>query len=432
MMKDQTSHDAQPNRDSSDPNDRAADSEDRAAGSFGTVGDPTRPLDDVTVVELGHIAAGPFCSLLLAELGAEVVKVEHRASGGDSVRDSTPVGNGLFNAVNRNKLGITLDLKTDDGIEAFLDLIAEADVFVENLRPGAPERLGIGYDDLRTLNEGLIYCSVKGFNDGPYQDYPALDPVAEALSGLMSVTGHPGNPPARAGTSVADMTAALFGALGVTAALRQRERTGVGQHVTAPLFESTVSLMSYWLVYTQTTEEIPDPIGAGHDNWAPYDVYLAADDRWVFVGPSSQAGWERLCTALDVRLDEEDRFETVADRRRNEDALDAELQAVIERIESEELVDRLREAGVPVAPVQNVREVCSDDHLIATDALGEITTATGDGESVRVPKIPIRSSAFERPDPTDPPDLGQDTAEVLERLGYDEDRVDRLRENGVI
>ncbi len=433
-MKDQTTHDAdaQSNRNSRDPDDRAAGSNDRAAGSFGTGGDPTRPLDGVTVVELGHIAAGPFCSLLLAELGAEVVKVEHRASGGDSVRDSTPVGNGLFNAVNRNKLGITLDLKTDDGIEAFLDLIAEADVFVENLRPGAPDRLGIGYDDLRTLNEGLIYCSVKGFNDGPYQDYPALDPVAEALSGLMSVTGHPGNPPARAGTSVADMTAALFGALGVAAALRQRERTGVGQHVTAPLFESTVSLMSYWLVYTQTTEEVPDPIGAGHDNWAPYDVYLAADDRWVFVGPSSQAGWERLCEALDVRLDEEDRFETVADRRRNEDALDAELQAVIERIESEELVDRLREAGVPVALVQNVREVCSDEHLIATDALGEITTATGDDETVRVPKIPIRSSAYERPDPTDPPDLGEDTTDVLERLGYEEGRIDRLRENGAI
>ncbi|MWV65094.1 CoA transferase [Halorubrum sp. JWXQ-INN 858] len=394
--------------------------------------DLDRPLDDVTVVELGHIAAGPFCSLLLAELGAEVVKVERRASGGDSVRDSTPVGNGLFNAVNRNKLGITLDLKTGGGLDAFTDLIAEADVFVENLRPGAPDRLGIGYDDLRAVNEGLVYCSVKGFNEGPYASYPALDPVAEALSGLMSVTGHPGNPPARAGTSVADMTAALFGAFGVVAALRQREHTGAGQRVTAPLFESTVSLMGYWLVYAQTSGETPDPIGAGHDNWAPYDVYRSADDRWVFVGPSSQAQWERLCDALDVRLHEEDRFETVADRRRNEPALDEALQAVIGSIPAAALVEGLREVDVPVAPVQDVSEVPTDPHLVETDALGEVETATGDHETVTVPKLPIRSSAYSRIDPADPPALGADTERVLEELGYDADEIERLERDGVI
>ena len=304
----------------SDPPHSAGDESTRA-----TERQLNRPLSDVTVVELGHIAAGPFCSLLLAELGADVVKIERRASGGDSVRDSTPVGNSLFNAVNRNKRGLTLDLKTEGGKEAFLDLIAEADVFVENLRPGAPERLEIGYEDLRESNPKLVYCSVKGFNEGPYQDYPALDPVAEALSGLMSVTGHPGNPPARAGTSVADMTAGLFGALGVVAALRQREHTGEGQHVTAPLYESTVALMNYWLVYAQSSGDTPEPIGAGHDNWAPYNVYQSADDKWVFVGPSSQTHWERLCEALGISLDEEDRFATIVDRRRNEDALDAEL-----------------------------------------------------------------------------------------------------------
>lgn len=391
-----------------------------------------RPLSDVTVVELGHIAAGPFCSLLLAELGADVVKIERRASGGDSVRDSTPVGNSLFNAVNRNKRGLTLDLKTEGGKEAFLDLIAEADVFVENLRPGAPERLEIGYEDLRESNPKLVYCSVKGFNEGPYQDYPALDPVAEALSGLMSVTGHPGNPPARAGTSVADMTAGLFGALGVVAALRQREHTGEGQHVTAPLYESTVALMNYWLVYAQSSGDTPEPIGAGHDNWAPYNVYQSADDKWVFVGPSSQTHWERLCEALGISLDEEDRFATIVDRRRNEDALDAELQSVIGELHSNELVEGLRAVGVPVAPVQNLHEVTNDEHLRETGGLGEIITATGDGDRVSVPKIPITSSAFSRPDPTDPPELGGDTAVILNELGYDEDEIERLFEEGAI
>ncbi|SFC69089.1 Crotonobetainyl-CoA:carnitine CoA-transferase CaiB [Halobiforma haloterrestris] len=391
-----------------------------------------RPLEDTTVIELGHIAAGPFCSLLLAELGADVIKIEHGASGGDSVRGGTPVGNSLFNAVNRNKRGISLDLKTDGGMEAFRDLITTADVFVENLRPGAPEKLGIGYDDLRNVNPELVYCSIKGFNEGPYEDYPALDPVAEALSGLMSVTGHPDKSPARAGTSVADMTAALFGAFGITAALRQREHTGTGQHVTAPLFESTVSLMGYWLVYAQAYDTRPEPLGAGHDNWAPYDVYQTTDDRWVFVGPSSQAQWERLCEALGLQLHEEDRFETVDDRRRNEDALDDELQGVIGKLTADELVEGLHDVGVPVAPVQNVDEVPADEHLAATDALGEIETAEGESTSVSVPKLPLRSSQFQRPEPTDPPELGADTDAVLRDLGYSDAEIESLRNSGCL
>lgn len=391
-----------------------------------------RPLDDVTVLELGHIAAGPFCSLLLAELGADVVKIERRAAGGDSVRDSSPVGNSLFNAVNRNKRSVALDLKTDGGLEAFYDLVGEADVFVENLRPGAPERLGIGYEELRERNEGLVYCSIKGFNEGPYQEFPALDPIAEALSGLMSVTGHPGNPPARAGTSVADMTAALFGVIGVVSGLRQREFTGEGQRVTAPLFESTVSLMGYWLAYAQAYDDLPEPIGAGHDNWAPYDVYRTADESWVFVGPSSQTQWERLCEALEVDLHERERFETLEDRRANESDLDAALQSVIEDLPADDLVARLRDVGVPVAPVQNVREVTEDDHLEATGALGTIEATEGARAELSVPRLPLRSSAFDSPAPADPPALGADTEEVLAEFGYSDAEIERLREENCL
>ena len=391
-----------------------------------------RPLNDITVLELGHIAAGPFCSLIVAELGADVIKVERRASGGDSVRDSSPVGNSLFNAVNRNKRAITLDLKTDDGLAVFYDLIGEADAFVENLRPGAPERLGIGYEQLREQNPELVYCSIKGFNEGPYQEYPALDPIAEALSGLMSVTGHPDKPPARAGTSVADMTAALFGAIGVVSGIRQRAITGEGQHVTAPLYESTVSLMGYWLAYAQAYDDVPEPIGASHENWAPYDVYLAADETWVFVGPSSQAQWERLCAALEVDLHERPAFETLADRRANEADLNAELQAVIRERPADEVVAAVREVGVPVAPVQNVREVGEDEHLLASDALGTIETTEGADAEVAVPLLPLRSSTFDAPSPTKPPELGEDTDAILAELGYDADEIERLRNDGCL
>lgn len=398
--------------------------------------DPTdtanRPLSDVTVVELGHIAAGPFCSLLLAELGAEVVKIEHRASGGDSVRDSTPVGNSLFNAVNRNKQSVSIDLKTEGGLAAFETLIAETDVFVENLRPGAPDRLGIGYDDLRSVNDGLVYCSIKGFNEGPYQDLPALDPVAEALSGLMSVTGHSGSPPARAGTSVADMTAALFGAFGIVGALRQRATTGEGQHLTAPLFESTVSLMGYWLAYTQAYDDIPEPIGAGHDNWAPYNVYRSADERWVFVGPSSQRDWEALCRALDIELHERPAFETLADRRENEAELDTELGGVIGEHDAETVVSLLRAADVPVALVQNLKEVTEDDHMAATGGFVDVDTVAGAPAEVSVPRFPVRSSGFEPPAATDPPELGEHTERVLRGLGYSDGEIERLRAEGCL
>ncbi|ELK49335.1 CAIB/BAIF family protein, partial [Haloferax sp. BAB-2207] len=185
------------------------------------------PLDGVRVLELGHIIAGPFCSMLLADLGADVIKVEH-PEGGDLIRGSSPVGNSSFNYVNRDKRSLTLDLKSDAALDAFFDLLDETDVVVENYAPGTAERLGIGYEQLRETHPGLVYCSIKGFNPGPYESYPALDPIAEALSGLMSVTGHEGMPPVRSGTSIADMAASFYGAIAVLGALYRRDRTGRG------------------------------------------------------------------------------------------------------------------------------------------------------------------------------------------------------------
>lgn len=390
------------------------------------------PLQDINVLEIGHVVAGPFCSLLLAELGANVVKIEHGATGGDSVRGSSSVGNSVFNTLNRNKRGISLDLKTDDGLETFKDLASKADVIVENLRPGAPEGLGVDYESIKECNERIIYCSIKGFNPGPYEEYPALDPVAEALSGLMSVTGHSDSPPARAGTSVADMAASLFGALGVVAAIRWREKTGEGQKITSPLFESNVALMNYWLVYEQAYDSIPEPLGAGHINWSPYNIYQTADDRWVFVGPSSQGAWERLCQALGVQYHEKERFATLADRRDNEAELDALLAEEIRTWSTDELVEALRDAGVSTAPVQNLSEVNDDPHLKATGAFTTIDTTEGPEKRVQVPVLPIRSTAYDPADATKPPALGEHTTEVLQEIGYSSEQIEQLREDGCL
>ena len=390
-----------------------------------------QPLSDVTVLELGHIIAGPFCSMLLADLGAEVIKVEHPERG-DAVRDSNPVGNSSFNYVNRNKLGVTADLKSEQGRAVFRDLVEEADVLVENYAAGTADRLGVGYDDLRPVNEGLVYCSIKGFNPGPYEQFPALDPVAEALSGMMSVTGHPDSSPVRSGTSVADMAASLYGALTILAAVRQRDATGEGQHVTVPLFESSVALMGYWLAFTQAYDEVPEPMGASHPSWAPYDVFRSADDEWVFVGPSSDRQWRRFCEALGVDLHEDDRFAALDDRLDNREALKDAVQSVCADYEADDLVERLQQAGVPVAPVNDTADVCEDPHLDATNAMSEVRATEGEGGRIRVPRFPARATGFDRVESTDPPALGEDTDAVLGALGYDRERIRRLREEGVV
>lgn len=404
------------------------------------------PLDDVTVIELGHIVAGPFCGLILSDLGAEVIKVEHPA-GGDSVRESSPVGTSLFAAINRNKRSVTLDLKSEGGREAFEKLVGEADAVVENFAEGAPDRLGVGYEDLREVDPSLVYCSIKGFGDGPYRDYPALDPIAEAMSGLMSVTGREGHPPVRVGTSVADMAAAMYGAIGVLAALRHRDRTGEGQFLRAPLFESTATMMGYWLTYTDAYDEVPGPQGASHPNWSPYDVFETADDEWAFVGPSSQGQWEALCDALDAgHLAADDRFDTIRDRRAHDEELVDELQAVIDDagLTRTELIHRLRDAGVPVAPVNDTAEALADEHLAATDFFAEVDaemvpeTDEGDEDgppdarTVQVSRSPLSSTGFDRQDATDPPGLGEDTDAVLEALGYSAEEIADLRETGAI
>jgi crotonobetainyl-CoA:carnitine CoA-transferase CaiB-like acyl-CoA transferase len=390
-----------------------------------------RPLSDVTVLELGHIIAGPFCSMILADLGAEVIKVES-PGGGDAVRDSSPIGNSSFNYVNRNKLSVTLDLKSDDGKAIFEELVANADVLVENFAAGTVDRLGVGYDDLKTVNEELVYCSIKGFNQGPYERFPALDPVAEALSGVMSVTGHPGQPPVRSGTSLSDMVASLYAAVTVLGAIRQRQETGTGQHLTVPLFESTVALMGYWLAYTQAYDDVPEPMGASHPGWAPYDVFRSGDDEWVFIGPSSDRQWRQFCDALGLDIGDDERFAELENRLENRTELHAIVEATCEEYTRDELVTRLQDAGVPVAPVNDMGDVRDDPHLEATDALAEVEATEGDGDRVRTPRFPARSTGFDRVESTDPPSLGEDTTPVLEALGYDEGEIDRFREAGVL
>lgn len=227
------------------------------------------------------------------------------------------------------------------------------------------------------------------------------------------------------------MTASLYAAVSVVAAVRQRARTDEGQHITVPLFESTVSLMGYWLAYTQAYDEDPEPMGASHPGWAPYDVYRSADDEWVFIGPSSNRAWNQLKDALSLDVDE-DRFGSLEERLSNRDAVDALVAAACERLNTDTIIARLQAAGVPVAPVNDLKSVREDPHLGATDAFATVRATEGDGDRIETPRFPGRSTGFDRVASTDPPVLGEDTAMVLAALGYDEtDRI-ALSNEGVI
>lgn len=380
-------------------------------------------LSDLRVLELGNIVAGPFASSILADLGAEVVKIE-RPGTGDSIRSSGESGDAIFNALNRNKRSISLDLKDDDDLDVLYDLVSKADVFIENFGRGTPERLGIDYETLREQNSGLIYLSIKGFREGPYGDYAGMDVVAEALSGLMSVTGEPGRQPVRVGTSIADMGGAIYGVLGVMVALRERERTGEGQRVDGTLFESAAHWMGYWLTYADRFDENPEPLGASHPSWGLYDVFQM-EGGWLFVGATNQRHWKQFCDAAGLEgLADDEQYATPSDRRQNKHQLLATVQEELRHEDRQSLFEALTEANVPVAPVNEPSDLRDDPGLEAAGVLADFEVSDGEDQyDLQTVMAPISGDRFGPNQYRDPPGIGEHTAEVIEEWCDDERNV---------
>jgi crotonobetainyl-CoA:carnitine CoA-transferase CaiB-like acyl-CoA transferase len=385
------------------------------------------PLSDLRVVELGNIVAGPFAGSMLADLGADVVKIE-RPGTGDIIRTQGETGEAMFASLNRNKRSITLDLKNEAGLSALFELVDDADVFVENLGRGAPERLGIGSDDLRERNPELVYLSIKGFADGPYGDRAGMDVVAEAMSGLMSVTGEPGRQPVRVGTSIADMGAALYGVLGVFVALRERERTGEGQRVDGTLFESAAHWMGYWTTYADLLGDDPDSLGASHPSWGLYDVF-PTEGGWLFVGVTTKRHWPAFCRAVDAEeLLADERFDTVDRRRANKAELAETVRDHLADWSRQDALDALYDENVPAAPVNAPSDLIDDEGLEAAEVLARFDV--DDDRSSQTAMTPVSGERFGPGQYRDPPGLGDHAAEVLAEAGIDEAAVADLRERG--
>jgi crotonobetainyl-CoA:carnitine CoA-transferase CaiB-like acyl-CoA transferase len=341
-----------------------------------------------------------------------VIKIE-RPESGDVIRSSGEEGEAIFSALNRNKRSVALDLKSEAGIEALYSLVEKADIFIENLGRGTPERLGIGYADLKTLNPELIYLSIKGFQEGPYGDHAGMDVVAEAMSGLMSVTGEPGRPPVRVGTSIADMGAALYGVMGVFLALRDRDRTGKGQRVDGTLFESAAHWMSYWITYADIAGQTPDPLGASHPSWGLYDVFETADG-WLFVGVTTDRHWPAFCEATGLTdLETDDRFATATARRQNQDVLIDLIQNEFRSQDRSSLLQALNDANVPVAPVNDASDLIDDPGLEAADLLANFSPNPNSNSETQAVLAPIIGERFGPAQYRRPPAIGEHTQEVL-------------------
>ncbi len=385
----------------------------------------TAPLAGVKVIEFSHMVMGPCAGLMLADMGAEVIKVE--PLGGDKTRRLRGAGAGYFPMYNRNKKSLCINLKSEAGKAAILKLIKNADVFIENFRPGALDKLGFGYDALSTLNPALIYCSEKGFLDGPYSHRTALDEVTQMMGGLAYMTGPPGNP-LRAGASVIDVTGGMFGAMGILAALNERHMTGKGQHISAALFETTVFLVGQHMAQKAVTGTPAAPMPARVSSWAIYQLFDTQDGEQVFVGVVSDGQWRTLCKAFDLThlLDDPDLKEN-RDRVIHKDKFLPQIEAAFKMLTKAELMAKIETLGLPFAPIGRPEDMFDDPHLNAGGGL--IDMEMEDGERCKLPALPISMNGERFGLQMDPPKSGEHTDEILAGLGLD---VTTLKENGVI
>ena len=382
------------------------------------------PLAGVRVIEFTHMVMGPAAGLMLADMGADVIKIE--PVGGDATRRLLGSGSGYFPMYNRNKRSFCVNLKSEEGKAAVLKLIEGADVLIENFRPGTMDRLGFGYDDLSKLNPGLIYCSEKGFLAGPYEHRTALDEVAQMMGGLAYMTGPPGQP-LRAGASVIDVTGGMFGAIGVLGALHQRNATGKGQKVVASLYESTVFLVGQHMAQKAVTGKAAAPMPARVSAWAIYQVFQTKDEP-VFVGVVSDKQWGLLCESFGLdELANDESLKTNNDRVRAKERLVPIIQDVFMGYNKAELMEKLEKTGLPFAPIARPEDLFDDPHLNASEGLVPFTVTDGEfkGETVSLPALPLEmyGHRFGLHQPV--PHAGEHMREVLSDAGYAGARGDR-------
>jgi len=390
------------------------------------------PLAGIRVVEFAHMVMGPTCGLVLADLGAEVIKVEPLE--GDNTRRLQGAGAGFYPIFNRNKQSIALDLKHPEGMQVVLKLVDAADALTENFRPGALDKLGLGYEALARRNPGLVYCTLKGFLNGPYENRPALDEVVQMMGGLAYMTGLPERP-LRVGSSVNDIMGGMFAAIGLLAALRERETTGRGKLVKSALFENTAFLVAQHMAQYAITGEAPPPMSVKRPAWGVYDIFETRDtgsgDPRLFVGVVTDTQWEVFCREFgqeDLAANTEIR--TNGQRVRNRDWLIPRIGEVFRTWAREDLEKKLEAIGLPYAPINKPWDLFDDPHLNASGGLVEMRV--GPGKSIKVPTLPLELDGERLGKRADPPLVSENAREILAAVGYGAGAIDSLFARGIV
>ena len=385
------------------------------------------PLEGVRVVEFAHMVMGPSCGLVLADLGAEVIKIEPLK--GDNTRRLEAAGAGFFPVFNRNKKSLAVDLQQAEGRALVKRLLQSADVLTENFRPGALDKLGFSYEKLREDNPGLVYCSLKGFLHGPYEHRPALDEVTQMMGGLAYMTGLPDRP-LRAGSSVVDIMGGTFAAVGILAALRERESTGRGKQVTSALFESTAYLVAQHMAQFELTGEAPPPMSVKRPAWGVYDIFETAGGGRLFVGVVTDTQWIAFCRDFGLsELEHDPRLKTNGLRVKERAWLIPRLAEVFARFSQPELTAKLEAIGMPFAPIAKPWDLLDDPHLNASGGLLETQV---ERKTIHVPALPVALDGQRLRKRTDPPTVGEHARELLGGLGCSSEEIESLGRRGIV
>lgn len=390
-------------------------------------------LSDIKVLDLTRVLAGPYATMLLADLGAEIIKIEQPEKGDDS-RAFGPYKNGesaYFMSINRNKESITLNLKAPEGKEILKELVKQVDILVENFRPGTMEKLGLGYDVLKEINPRLIYASSTGYGQtGPYSQRPAYDAVVQAMGGIMSITGQPDGVPTRVGTSIGDITAGLFCAAGILAALHERERSGVGQMVDVAMLDCQVAILENAISRFEFTGEIPHPIGNRHPSIVPFEPFDTLTTP-IMLAAGNDRLWVTLCGLMELDLAEDPRFKTNPLRNENYAALRPILAERFMTKTAEEWQQMFDDAGIPCGPINTVDKVVTNEQVVAREMILEVEHPTAG--ATRIPGIPIKLSRTPGEIRLPAPVLGAETEKILTRcLNLTPEQIAALREKQVI
>ena len=393
-----------------------------------------RPLESILILDLSRALAGPYCSMMLADMGAEIIKIEMPGRGDDSRSWGPPFVEGesaYFMSVNRNKKSITLNLKNEKSKEIIEKLIKKADIIIENFRPGTMDKLGLSYENVAELNPEIIYASISGFGqDGPYRLLPGFDQVIQGMGGLMSVTGEPGGPPIKVGVAVADIAGGMFAAYGIMIALFNRQRTGKGQMIDVSLLDSQVAWLTYRAGSFFASGKIPQPLGSGHPNIVPYQAFKA-NDTYVNIAAGNDQLWQKFCSAVGLEdIVENPKFATNAKRVENRNELVNIISNIVSSKNAQEWLDILTKAGVPCGPIYTLDEIFTDPQVLHRNMVKDLDHIKAG--KIKVTGVPVKLSATPGEILTSPPVLGQNTKEILLELGYSDNDIEKFYQEKVV